>query len=105
MSNKTITIKHAPIVVDFDRWFGIYGQNYWTKEDAVKVWEQFVKAGGAVWTYEFNPDDNDDLLEQVYFDEARIEKAEKKVLPVNYHNDEPQACSASSAETLPTKNS
>jgi hypothetical protein len=107
MSNKTIKIQHAPIVVDFDRWFGIYGANYWTKEDAVKVWEQLVKAEGAVWKYEFNPDDDDDLLEQVYFDETLTDKAEKAVLPANYHDEEPQtqACSASSAETLPTKNS
>ena len=108
MSNKTITIKRDPIVVTFDRWFGIYGQNYKTKDDAIKVWEQIIKKGGRVWHYEFNGDDDDAILQDVYFDPV-IEDAEMAVLPDNYHDEEeeaqPQMCSASSAETLPTKNS
>ena len=108
MSDKHIEIWMPTIEIDFDRWFGWYKRDFVSKEQAVKVWERIIKKEGQTWDIDENPDDYKEKLTGIYFDAVTHEatnEIEKEEEEEEEKQQDPQMCSASNAETLPTKNS
>ena len=109
MSDKHIEIWMPAIEINFDRWFGWYKRHFVSKEQAVKVWERIIKKEGQTWDMDENPDDYQEKLTGIYFDDItheatnEIEKEEEE--EEEKKEQQSQICSASNAETLPTKNS
>jgi hypothetical protein len=95
MSKKTITLIADTITIDFACWFKWYGDRYETKAEAVKVWEDIVKTEGSKVKTQ-NQDNDYHILTAHYFDDW-VKEAEERC--------DNQMCSASRADTRPTKNS